>query len=115
MNYPAMTRNFRGTATSVSNVKFKLQEPGFYTSQEYEALYVADTPVQVFDVQLGGGAATVVIEGNEWNPDTSADWYSISTSTGDFQVQLEEQHKFVRARVSAYTSGTVTVNFTSLG
>jgi len=114
MSYPTMTRNMEASSTSTGSMTFTMQEPGFYSDSGRTALYVADTPLRSFDVQIGG-AATVVIEGNNWDPDSSSDWYQISSVTSSSYINSEEEAKFVRARVSAYTSGSVDVKFVSFG
>lgn len=114
MSYPTMTRNFEASSTSTGTLTFTQQSVGFYDDAGVDAIYVADTPLRSFDVRIGG-AATVVIEGNNWDPGTAADWYTISTATLSTVINSEEQAKFVRARVSAYTSGDVDVKFVSFG
>ena len=114
MSYPTMVRNFTASSTSTGSMTFKQQDIGFSEDAGIAALYVADTPLRSFDVQIGG-AATVVIEGNNWDPDSSSDWYQISSVTSSSYINSEEEAKFVRARVSAYTSGSVEVRFVSFG
>ena len=114
MSYPVMTRNLEASSTSTGMLTFTQQSVGFSQDAGVEAIYVADTPLRSFHVQIGG-AATVVIEGNNWDPDTAGDWYSIASTTTSTEINSEEQAKFVRARVSAYTSGDVDVKFVSFG
>jgi len=116
MSYPAMTRNLKGVQQSATGtVTFKQQQVGFFDGGEaIQSVYVADTPLKSFQVTLGG-AATVVIEGNDWDGDQSGSWYSISSTTSSTAIKLEQESKFLRARVSAYTNGTVDVSMISFG
>jgi len=114
MSYPVMTRNFQASSTSTGTMTFTQQSVGFYSDPGVQSVYVADTPLRSFDVQIGG-AATVAIEGNNYDPDSSSDWYALSSVTSSSLINFEEEAKFVRARVSAYTSGSVDVKFVSFG
>ena len=111
MGYPSMTRNFRAEATATGNMDFNQQSVGFFVDVGRENIYAGDVDDWNFDVQIGG-AATVKIQGNNWDPDTAADWYDISSVTSSSIVQKGNYAaKFLRANVSSYTSGSVIVNF----
>lgn len=116
MSYPVMTRNLKAVQkTATGTCVFKQQAVGFFDGGEaIQSIYVADTPVKSFQVILSG-AATVVVEGNDWDGDQSGSWYAVSSVTSSGAIKLEQESKFLRARVSAYTSGNVDVNFVALG
>jgi len=106
-----MTRNFTGTSTSTGSIPFQQQTIGFFDGgEQMTELYVADVERKTFDVQITG-AATVVIEGNGFDDDDAADWYQLSSTTSSSHYSTADAHKYVRARVSSFTSGSVTVNF----
>jgi len=106
-----LTRNFTGTRSSTGSVLFRQQPIGFYEGgEEMDTLYVADAERKTFDVQITG-AATVIIEGNGFDDDDAADWYQLSSTTSSTHYSTADAHKYMRARVSSYTSGSVTVNF----
>lgn len=76
----------------------------------------AGTPVKSIAkdkaVQVDGiTTATVQIQvSNDYDPaDGSGNWYTVQTVTADNHYQLESSAKYIRANVSAYTSGTITV------
>lgn len=106
-----LTRNFTGTRSSTGSVLFQQQPIGFFEGgEEMGSLYVADAERKTFDVQITG-AATVVIEGNGFDDDDAADWYQLSSTTSSTHYSTADAHKYMRARVTSYTSGSVTVNF----
>lgn len=111
MGYPAMTRNFKATSTSTGNLVFKMQQVGFFEDEGREAIYVGDVSDWSFTVDVGGGA-TVSIQGNNWDPDDASLWNTISTVSSASVIQRGDYGaKFLRANVSAITSGTVEVAF----
>lgn len=111
MGYPAMTRNFKATATDTGNLVFKMQEVGFFDDAGREAIYVGDVSDWSFTVDVGGGA-TVSIQGNNWDPDDASLWNTISSvSSGSVIQRGDYGAKFLRATVDSFTSGTVEVAF----
>ena len=49
--------------------------------------------------------ATVLVQVSEDN----ANWHTVITATADGHYQLESNSRYMRANVSVYTSGTITV------
>jgi hypothetical protein len=108
MGYPSMVRRFTGSSTSTGSVTLKQYDVGFSVDNGSTSVYVADTPLTTWDIQIGG-AATVTIQGNEGNPDTAGDWYDISTVTASGVVKDDRHTTFTRVKVDSYTSGSVNV------
>ena len=108
MSYPSMVRKFTGSSTSTGTIALKLENIGFYSDDGTAAVYVADTPLTTWDIQIGG-AATVSIQGNEGDPDAAGDWYDISTVSASGVVKDDRHTTFTRVKVDSYTSGTVAV------
>lgn len=112
MGYPAMVRKMGGTRNSTGLITLKQDPVGFFVDQGSTSVYVADTPLTTWDIQLTG-TATVSVQGNEGNPTVAADWYDISTINSSGVVKDSRHTTFTRVNVDAYTSGTVTVRLSA--
>lgn len=104
----SMVRRFTGNRSSTGSVVLTQHPVGFYTDAGSTSVYVADTPLTTWDIQISG-AATVTIQGNEGDPDTAGDWYDISTVTASGVVKDDRHTTFTRVQVDAYTSGSINV------
>lgn len=106
----SMVRRFTGSATSTGSIVLKQHPVGFFEDTGSTSVYVADTPLTTWDVQIGG-AATVTIQGNEGDPSVAGDWYDISTVTSSSVTKDDRHTTFTRVKVDAYTSGSVEIRF----
>jgi acyl CoA:acetate/3-ketoacid CoA transferase alpha subunit len=114
-----ITRNYVGTLTGTGAVP--LQQGGLPAhlraagsgipgvSQPTKGyVFAEDTRNKSLTVDLG--TATVALEGCNGDPTVAGDWFALETAiSADGVISTSKPAKFVRANVTAHTSGAVNV------
>ena len=107
-------RKFSGSTTASGTVTLKQDAVGFFTDSGSSDVWVGQFPYKTADVSVGG-AATVAIQGCVGDPSVSGNWYDISSVSASGFLRWVGVDEFVRANVTSYTSGTVSVRLSATG
>ena len=101
-------RRFKGTAAA-SGVVAMNPDPDYSMGKEQWDAWIGVMGVRRISLQADGLDGAVLLEGNNGDPDTAGEWYTLDTLNADGAVIVaDEAVSFVRVNKSVHTSGTVT-------
>lgn len=100
-------RRYRGEATATGVVTLA-QHPDFSNGKDEITAYLGVMGVRHMALQVEGLDGTIELQGNNGNPNTAAEWYTVGELTADGRIVVNEDAiNFVRVNVTAISSGTV--------
>ena len=105
-------RRYRGEATATGVMPI-VQYPDFSNGKDQINAYLGVMGVRQIALQIDGLDGTVELQGNNGNPNTAGEWYTIEELAADGRIiKLDDPVDFIRVNVTAITSGTTVAMLT---